>query len=100
MADAFLISLKEEISEDKRQPKFDHLIKCNLEVNQIPSSFSLLKAFTLASTSEDFNMERSEVLGDVYLKYSIGLRVFCVSLNSTSVEKLQLLIIYMQQQCQ
>jgi endoribonuclease Dicer len=71
------------LTEDTRQTSFENLIKkSNGVVNHIPTSRELLIAFTLASAGEEFNMERLEVLGDVFLKFSIGVRVFCSSFTN------------------
>ena len=94
-----LENLREEISytndmlqttevQEFDQPTFHDLIsKLNNVKHPIPSSHDLLKAFTLAGASENFNMERLEILGDVFLKYIVGNRMFCDSITNLHVEE-------------
>ena len=94
-----LENLREEISytndllqtteeQEFDQPTFYHFISSiNNEKHPIPSSHDLLKAFTLAGASENFNMERLEILGDVFLKYIVGIRMFCDSITNLHVEE-------------
>lgn len=56
---------------------FGHLIADYKDVMHIPGPRDVLKAFTLENAGEEFNMERLEILGDVFLKYSVGVRLFC-----------------------
>lgn len=42
-----------------------------------PSSSSILRALTLTSASDGFNLDRVEMLGDSFLKFSYSIYVYC-----------------------
>ena len=80
--------IKDEFTEKERPVTFEHLIsKFDDAINRIPTSHELLVAFTLTNAGEEFNMERLEILGDVFLKYSIGIRLFCDSKHNMEAEE-------------
>ena len=66
---------------------FRHLISTSNEPIAIPSVLDLLQAFTLPNAGEEFDMERLEILGDVFLKYAVGIQEFCRSTSDMSVKE-------------
>ena len=56
--------------------KFVHLIEPTSVIRGGPSNHDLLEALTLKGAGEAFNMERLEILGDAFLKYSVSLALF------------------------
>ena len=82
--------LIEPTNANMSSENFERLISKSGGVTYTPTVSDLLQAFTLPSSGEEFNMERLEVLGDVFLKYSIGVLEFCRSVLDLSVEEGQL----------
>ena len=64
------------VSSKPQPTTFEHLLADYKDVRYIPGPHDVLKAFTLTHAGEEYNMERLEILGDVFLKYSVGIRLF------------------------
>ena len=56
-------------------PHVNLLLKFNAP-GKVPTCEQLLVPFTVASAGEGFNLERQEFLGDVFLKFAVGLKLF------------------------
>ena len=78
----------ENRENEYNEPTFNYLIsQAQNQKHQVPCAHDLLKAFTLAGAGENFNMERLETLGDVFLKYFVGVRMFCDSITNLLAEE-------------
>ncbi len=78
----FSLARKIDIHESSNhQIAFDHLINPLSKITSGPSNFDILEALTLKGAGEGFDMERLEILGDGFLKYSVSLALFCNKVN-------------------
>ena len=72
------MDIKEELEETEqgRMDKMRMMMDVSDDVNKTPTPAQMLQALTLLSADDPWNMERLEILGDSFLKFSTSLFLF------------------------